>query len=202
MNYEPWLHFAVPEKRAGCIDVGANRGTWTRWLATRFEHVHAIEPNPEVLPELRQDLPANVTVYPVAAWDREEPLTFNRYVCPDHLSAFNSGTLLGQIGVVGEILQTITLPAVRLDSLGISGQIDFFKCDTEGAEFQCISGAQNLIREYSPVLLIEIHSAANFSRLNALLPGWNYSVDIVPHPLFPDDPIYRSEHFWIVCRRR
>lgn len=201
MNYEPWLQFAVPDKGRGCIDVGANRGTWTRYLAGRFEHVHAIEPNPEVLPELRNDLPANVTVYPVAAWDEERPLSFNRYVCPDHLSAFNAGTLLGQIGVVGEILQTIVLPAVRLDSLQIPGKIDFIKIDTEGAETQCIRGAQNLIRENGPILLIEIHSANNFKALSTLLPQWDYSFQIVEHPLFPNDPIYRSEHFWLFCEQ-
>jgi len=43
------------------IKVDTNRGLWTRWLAARYEHVYAIEPNQDVLTSLKTDLPANVT---------------------------------------------------------------------------------------------------------------------------------------------
>ena|ERR1700741_4706072 len=199
-DYEPWLIPYVPEKGEVAIDVGANKGVWTRYLAGRFRVVHAIEPNPEVLPDLRADLPANVTVHAVAAWQEETVLSFKRYASPDHLSAFNEGTLLGQIGTVGPVLGTVELPAVRLDFLPIPGRIDFIKCDTEGGEYQCIRGAENLIRENRPFLLIEIHSSENFKRLSRYLAGLGYLYRVIEHPLLSPDSPYRPEHFWLVAQ--
>lgn len=196
-EYEPWLIALAPAKGAVCIDVGANVGSWTRWLAQRFEHVHAVEPNPACLPLLRKDLPSNVTVHAVAAWDEERILTFKRYACADHFSAYNEGTLLGQLGVVGPVLENIELAAVPLDALSISGKVDFIKCDTEGGEFQCLLGAERLISENRPVLLIEIHAAENGRRVSALLSEWGYRYREIEHPLHGPNSPYRPEHFWI-----
>jgi FkbM family methyltransferase len=159
--------------------------------------VHAVEPNPEILPDLRVELPPNVTVHAVAAWEEETVLSFKRYASPDHLSAFNEGTLLGQIGTIGPVLGHIQLAAARLDSLAISGKIDFIKCDTEGGEYQCMRGAERLIRENRPLLLIEIHSSENFKRLEGLLVKWGYFYRLIEHPLLAADSPYRPEHFWL-----
>ena len=198
-DYEPWLIPFVPAKGEVAIDVGANKGIWSRWLAGRFARVYAIEPNPEVLPELRTNLPSNVTVHEVAAWDEARILTFKRYACPDHLSAYNEGTLLGQLGMVGPVLGEIELNALPLDSLPIVGKVDFIKCDTEGGEFQCLLGAESLIAENRPALLIEVHAAENGRRVSALLSEWGYHYQEIEHPLLPPDSPYRPEHFWIAA---
>jgi FkbM family methyltransferase len=198
-DYEPWLTSFVPEKGEVAIDIGANKGIWTRYLAGRFRVVHAIEPNPEVLPELRAELPANVIVYAVAAWEEETVLNFKRYASPEHLSAFNEGTLLGQMGAVGPVLGYIELPAARLDSLPLSGKIDFIKCDTEGGEYQCMRGAEKLIRENRPLLLIEIHSSENFKHLKEFFIEMDYVYLVIEHPLIPEDSPYRAEHFWLAA---
>ena len=76
---EYWLKPWIPQGGRVFVDVGANVGTWTRWLAPRFQHVHAIEPNPDALPILRATLPDNVTVHDIGAWHRETILTFSRF---------------------------------------------------------------------------------------------------------------------------
>jgi FkbM family methyltransferase len=195
-DYESWLVSSIPEKGEVAIDVGANRGLWTRWLARRFRQVYAIEPNPEILPQLREGLPANVTLHEVAAWDEEKRLSFNRYVETGHLSAYFKDEGIG----TGPVLGIIEISAAPLDSLSIPGKVDFIKCDTEGAEFHCILGAQSLIAKNRPVLLIEIHAAQNFKRLRALLPDWHYAYRVIEHPLLAPDSPLRAELFWLSAR--
>jgi hypothetical protein len=63
---EWWLTDWVPQGGRLFIDVGANIGTWTCWLETRFAYGHAIEPDPEALVLLRANVSGNVQVHPVA----------------------------------------------------------------------------------------------------------------------------------------
>ena len=83
---EYWLELWVPRGGRVFADVGANVGTWTRWLAPRFQHVHAIEPNPDALPILRANLPPNATVHDIGAWHCETILTFTRFAHSKHMS--------------------------------------------------------------------------------------------------------------------
>lgn len=55
-----WLGSEVDSltNRGVLIDAGAGTGKLTAWLAPRFEHVNAIEPNPSLVAELRQTCPA------------------------------------------------------------------------------------------------------------------------------------------------
>ena len=202
IDYEPWLARTVPETGEIAIDVGANKGIWTRELAQRFVHVHAVEPNPEIWPILETDLPANVTLHRVAAWDKSELLRFKRYASPDHLSAYNEGTLLGQLGMVGPVLEEIALHAAPLDSLPINGKVDFVKVDTEGAEVQVVMGAERLMETSRPTFLIEIHAGENFNRLHPLLKEREYDYEIILHPLLAQDSPYRTEHFWVYASFR
>jgi FkbM family methyltransferase len=100
---EYWLAPWVPKGGRVFVDVGANIGTWTRWLAARFEHVHAIEPNPDALPMLRANLPHNVTVHDIGAWNYETILTFTRFAESAHMSSFfkeegiNTGPKVGTV---------------------------------------------------------------------------------------------------------
>jgi FkbM family methyltransferase len=186
-DFEAHLMSLVPEKGDTAIDVGANHGAWTRHLASRFNRIYAIEPNPDILPFLKEDLSENVTVYEVAAWNEKKQLSFNRHENPDHFSAFTK--LSGQFGV-GEVLGVIELFAVPLDLLSFSGKIDFIKVDTEGAEVEVIAGAAQLIAVHRPQLLIEFHSSGNFRRITSLLPLWNYTFELTEHPMITPDSEY------------
>jgi FkbM family methyltransferase len=194
---EAWLLPFVPEYGEIAIDVGANRGMWTRWLAERYMHVYAIEPNKVVLPVLKQDLPLNVTVYEIAVSSEAGMFPFNVYECPDHLSSY-----FKEEGIAtGPVIDRIELAAVPLDDLSFSGKIDFIKIDTEGAEVHCVLGAEKLILANEPELMIEIHSADNYKQLNEILCEWDYSCHKIDHPLLaPDSPLL-AEHFWLACHK-
>jgi FkbM family methyltransferase len=192
---EYWLEPWAPGDGRVFVNVGANVGMWTRHLAPRFGWVHAVEPNPAALPALYAGLPANVTVHPVGAWHCETTLTFSQYQDSAHLSSFfvdegiNSGPALG----------TIELPCRPIDALGIAGPVDFLKCDVEGAELECLLGAERLIRRDRPWLLVEAHSERNFLALAQMLAGWEYLFSVVRHPDYAPLSRLWFAHCWLAC---
>ena len=193
---EYWLAGWVPTQGRVFVDVGANIGTWTRWLAPTFAQVHAIEPNPEVFAELRAELPANVVVHEFGAWDCDTTLTFSRFARSVNLSScfqeegINTGPKMG----------IIELPCRRIDSLNIAGPVDFLKCDTEGAEVECLMGAEQLILRDRPWMLVEVHTTRSFLAVARLLVEWEYYFTIVRHPEYEPYSRYWYEHCWYACQ--
>jgi FkbM family methyltransferase len=178
------------------VDVGANVGTWTTWLAGSFERGYAIEPDPDALAILQTNVPDNVEIYPLAAWSVETTLSFSRYAETVHTSAF-----FAEEGInTGRRLGTLELPCRPLDALGIDGPVDFLKCDTEGAEVQVLRGAERLIRRDRPWLLIEVHSLENCLALSRILAKWNYLCNIVRHPDYPVFSHWWYAHCWFSCQ--
>jgi len=193
---EWWLAPWVPRRGCVFVDVGANVGTWTTWLASSFERGYAVEPDPDALAVLRTNVPANVAVYPLAAWSAETTLSFSRYAETVHTSAF-----FAEEGInTGRRLGTLELPGRPLDALCLDGPIDFIKCDTEGAEIQVLQGAQQLIQRERPWLLIEAHSLENCIALSHVLADWSYLFSIVRHPDYPMYSHWWYAHCWFSCQ--
>ena len=193
---EWWLSESVPRGGRVFVDVGANTGTWTRWLAPVFNRGHAIEPDPEALAALRADVPANVEIHPVGAWDRAATLRFSCFAATEHTSAYfvdagiNTGPSTGWI----------ELPCVPIDALPIEGPVDFLKCDTEGAEIEVLRGAAGLIARDRPWMLVEVHSVDNVLALTRTLADWAYLFTIVRHPEYPPySPLWYA-HCWLSCQ--
>jgi len=173
---------SASKKRQNAFDVGANTGDWSRWLSDRFEWVHAIEPNPAVLLDLRNALPRNVTVHECAAWSSDGVRKFTRYLCRDHLTGYFNERFLGTTSAV---VGVIDVPIQRIDTMGIRGSVDFIKTDTEGGELEAVKGAVGILKSHRPRMLIEIHANANFQGIVDLLAPLEYSTSIIRHPAFP-----------------
>lgn len=187
----------MPIKGRVAIDVGANVGIWTRWLAHNYQTVHAIEPNPEAIKELKNGLPANVIVYEVAAWSSEKNLEFNLYVATQHTSAYFKDQFHRSSGPIGKAI----FPAKALDAIISEKEpVDFIKIDTEGAEFEVLLGAQNLLARYSPRMVIEIHDPSNELKIEPWLSKRGYSVEMVRCPYFPEDSWMWNNRYWLIGR--
>jgi FkbM family methyltransferase len=191
---EPWLLPHVPAGGGVAVDVGANRGTWSRLLAGRFAQVYAIEPNRDLLPAL-EALPANVTVIPNGAWKCAELRMFALYDQDVHLS---TKFLAGGINT-GPARGITYLSCMALYSMPIEGPVDFIKIDVEGAEAEVVEGALPIIECDRPRLLIELHTRLVDEPLVAMLFPLGYRINFVWHPLYEVDSALYAAHRWMVC---
>jgi FkbM family methyltransferase len=193
---EWWLAEWVPRSGRVFVDVGANTGTWTRWLASSFVSGHAIEPDPDALATLRADLPGNVEIHPVGAWDTAATLPFSHFAATEHTSAYfvDEGINTGPRTGVRE------LPCLPIDALRIDGPVDFLKCDTEGAENEVLRGAARMIARDRPWMLVEIHSIDNCLSVTRLLADSAYLFTVVRHPDYEPYSYLWYSHCWLSCQ--
>jgi FkbM family methyltransferase len=179
------------------LDVGANIGQWTAYLAEGFRVVHAIEPNPDAIPELLHQLPSNAIHHPIGAWSIPTRISFNRYPDSRHMSALSRDRQN-----VGQKTDAIDVECLPLDSLPIEGAVDFIKCDAEGAEVEILRGAAGLIHRHRPWLLVEVHTADNFLQVTKLLANWSYLVTTIRQHWFPQFSAMWYEHCWVSAQAR
>lgn len=136
------------DRRRTAIDVGAHVGLWSRVLARYFEHVEAFEPVPEHIECLKKNTEAfnNITITPFAASDRTGEILFNS-------GSDNSGNACAA-KFPSDI--TSSVEGVRLDDeAGWCVNIDLIKIDVEGYEIRVVRGAEQIIKDQKPVVVIE-----------------------------------------------
>lgn len=195
--FEDFLLPYLPAPTAGvAVDVGANHGHWTRWLAERYQHVFAVEPNPTLYAELNA-IAANVTVLPVGAWQMPEWRQFAVYPDDQHTSAmfYNGGINTRQP------TGTAQYWCQPLDHMPITRPVAFIKIDTEAAEGKVLNGAIDLLSDH-PTLLIEVHTQENGSHIARELDKRHYRLSVVRHPAYAqEDPLY-SMHYYLLATYR
>lgn len=152
-------------------DLGANIGFFSL-IAARLVgpsgRIVSFEADPEIAARLRENLADNNFTHAIveekAVWSEPTRVSFARVdssVSPDrglgHVSTENS-----------TVSNTIQVEAVSLDQYAASHPApDFLKCDVEGAEVAVFHGAQNLLQNQRPILLVEMHSPENHRALLA-----------------------------------
>jgi FkbM family methyltransferase len=67
-----------------------------------------------------------------------------------------------------------TVPAVRIDDLAGNRTISLIKIDSEGMEFDVLSGARAVLRAYGPAVFCEQNDTRQLSAIYDLLVGFNY----------------------------
>jgi FkbM family methyltransferase len=150
-------------------DLGANIGFFSL-LAARLVGttgcVVSFEADPDIAARLRENLSynkfENAIVEQKAVWSHPGTIRFARVdagVSPDRgLGHVEAGTTASQ--------DAISVEAVSLDQYSaVNKPPDFLKCDVEGAEVAVFQGAERLLREKRPGLLVEMHSPENLAEL-------------------------------------
>lgn len=147
LNY---LKNIVP-RNAVAVDVGANRGLYTRELARCSRKVHAFEPARQMADLLRRTSAANVEIHEVAVSDHDGVATLS--VPLDGDEAVHSLASIeqphGEKSCATELVRT-----ARLDSV-INEDVAFVKVDVEGHELQVLNGATGVLERSRPVFLVE-----------------------------------------------
>jgi len=146
------------------LDVGANKGFWTKALLNNFPggvaRVHMLDPSPENFRELteREDSLlfdpedfALITAHNVAAGSAKGSALLYTNEDGSPLASLYPHTLSAQAGAQDAPLErSITVPVVALDDF-ISEQridhVDIVKMDVEGHEFAVLEGADRALRD-------------------------------------------------------
>jgi FkbM family methyltransferase len=163
------------------VDAGANWGVHALYLGRLVGatgRVHAFEPHPQVVEELRWHLQRNgmshVTVHNCGLLDRAGQLPF---VLGD-----NSKTSHIKGPQEGEAQTTTNIPCLTLDEVieqAAPVSLRLIKVDVEGAEAQLLKGAERTIQRYRPHLVVELHNPEQDLEVASLLAQWNYHIQRV-----------------------
>jgi FkbM family methyltransferase len=139
-------------------DIGANYGIHALLLARRVGpsgRVFGFEPDTEIRAALAEAIALNgfrnVTVVPYAAADETGEALFQRGA---HAGA-------GHLASVDETRGAITVATVRLDDFVFDQQQpppQLIKIDVEGAESRVLRGAERVLADHQPALLIDLHA--------------------------------------------
>ncbi len=159
-GYEPYVTQELRQLlRPGMtfLDVGANIGYFTLLAATLVGEtgkVLAFEPQQANCNLLEESIVANglqnITVYPYAAAEKAQTLTFSAG------GADSNGRIINPSEILAQEHKLPTIEAVVLDEcLADIQRLDVVKMDIEGAEPRAWAGMQRLIETYRPIVLME-----------------------------------------------
>jgi FkbM family methyltransferase len=143
------------------IDVGAHIGYYTMLVhKLGAEKIIAIEPDPRVFRILNRAIEANkleniITINRAAYNKSNVTLELHLSTKSGFSSIFSSHLPKTREGTAS--VKTITLDQV-VRTLNLD-KIDLIKIDVEGAEAYVLSGAQKVINQFRPLLLVEVLGA-------------------------------------------
>jgi FkbM family methyltransferase len=148
----------VPRDRDS-IDVGANVGVHSYFLARWSRSVHAFEPNPRLVEYLRRAVSRNVAVSAIALSDSTgmARLSIPRLhgVEADPYASIEPRVASLRANEFGAAVDEVEVRTAPLDSLRMT-EIGFIKIDVEGHELSVLRGARETLERDRPTLLIEL----------------------------------------------
>jgi len=148
------------------VDVGANDGLWSEFLADISSFVVCFEPHKKMYGRLLRKMCGreNFMAIPFAVSSLVGPARFYCRECPDHSSLNHDHPIPGTATPI-EVESVVN--CVSLDGIlnGIGLVVDFIKIDTEGTELDVISSAKDVIRIHRPLFCIETHSSESHKEI-------------------------------------
>ena len=193
-KYEPYMARALHGNlRPGDVflDVGSHFGLWSVYAAGiigKTGKVFAFEPSPAfaVLKE-NAVLNSRVQAFNMGLGAQDGEATFFEQ------GTSSSGSFVKAVTVINEAWQpTVPIAGTKvkirtLDTLiaELGVRPDLIKVDVEGFEFEVVRGAENILRNIRPVMLIEIHppqlklSGSSDLALIAFLQSRGYASDVI-----------------------
>lgn len=144
-----------------CYDIGGYKGYYSGIMALRgAKKVIVFEPMPDNVERIKRLIELNpslpIQLEEVAVSDTDGNATFE---IMDETTMGKLGSSQFESG--GKVLKQIPVTTARLDTLVNDGRIappDFIKIDVEGAEAFVLRGAEKILAEKKPMLMIEVHS--------------------------------------------
>jgi FkbM family methyltransferase len=181
-------------------DIGANKGSFTFWLARWCKNgrVIAFEPQPNIANRLAADCKtfgfSNVKIEPIGVYSATGSQTLS---IPVHHTPCASIKLSGDL--FDDVLK-ISIPVVALDDyFSKNEKISLLKMDVEGAELDVLRGAERVLKTFSPLLVFECenrhHENGSVNDVFEYLTSLGYRGNFVSHrKVFPISEFDASIH--------
>lgn len=129
-----------------CVQAGGHKGLWPKALAEYFSRVYTFEAHAANFAMLQHVAPLNVVAHHAALGDEEGIVT----AVPGLRKT--SGGYYVQRG--GDASAPDSVRMCRVDDLGLDA-CDALILDVEGAEFLALCGAEQTIRAFKPLIVVE-----------------------------------------------
>lgn len=161
-------HYFKEQRKYTIVDVGGNIGNHSIFFATQVENsvIYTFEPIPAIYAILRKNIEVNNLFNKVKLYN---------YACGANEG--NASIYHADVQNIGATSITKdssgTLKIIKLDDILNNREIDFIKIDVEGFEYDVLIGAQNILKNYSPVIWIEIFPE-NYIKVTKLLNKLSY----------------------------
>jgi FkbM family methyltransferase len=174
-----FLRFVEPNPSYAAIDIGSNDGTSIEMIRQVHPNqmIHSFDPVRSPLKEYQ-----NFHYHRVAISDHEGNLKINipkvgnmiftQYSSSDKEKVISQ--LMGDFDLSSSEISfsTIESKCLKLDSFDLKPY--FIKIDVEGGEVSVLRGSKEIIKRFSPVVLIEIQSFENYSTILNFMEALNY----------------------------
>lgn len=176
-----YMQWALKKREGGklaklVLDVGANIGNHTVFIGTFItKHVLAIEPNPESVVKLRENLKNNLENYTIHDCALGESSGHGRVHMPE-----NAKNNLGMAKIVtedGGPIRVRTLDELiieRNENQGEGWPVSGMKIDVEGMELVVLKGASDTLQRDYPELFIEAGTHNQLTEIKDFLRVFGY----------------------------
>ena len=186
------IELFTPKEGDIVVDIGAHMGRYTIIGAKRVGtkgKVVAIEANPSNFEMLNRNIKLNQLTNVIslnnAVYSKETKIKL--YV-PDEESGYTIyHTLMERTGKKFVEIDAITLDYLLLQLNVISGvgvkeeeavEVNWIKIDVEGAEFEVLKGASNVLSKSKDIaLLMEVHGLNNYRPVVEFLSSYNFKIE-------------------------
>lgn len=167
---QPAIDEADP--RGWALDLGANIGWFTVYMAKRFERVLAFEAHPSTFALLEQNILANagphVEAYRLAAYSKEATLHLATaemlgWAVPDERD-LDQTVGAASLAFVPAALRAdgLAVHAVAVDDLlSTEDRVTCIKTDVQGCDLQALRGLQRTITRCRPLIIFEYEMGAS-----------------------------------------
>ena len=143
----------ILQKRVA-VDAGCHYGFFTRFLSTQFDTVHAFDFDNDIYQCFETNMQkfdcSNVVRHPYGLGESEQSVATNDWFARH-----------GRRGALGNHINPDSneknYKVKSFDSLEIA-DVDLMMIDTEGYELNVLKGAEQTIKQYKPVLVLEFHN--------------------------------------------
>jgi FkbM family methyltransferase len=147
------------------VDLGANFGMYTKVLSDLVGPagtVISVEPVQQTFDALSRNIRSlgvsNVSCVNVAISDRDGDVVME---LPNYdtggINFYQATVVATADKKIADSSKHVRVPALRLDTLVAGkGKVGFVKCDVEGHELACLSGAQMVLNSHCPAWLVEV----------------------------------------------